>query len=141
MIGIDETPGMRTAAQRAGDNAEALVAERLQAAGWTVLARRLHVGRLELDLVAEDPGPPRRLVAVEVRWRARRDFGLAEETLDRGKQRRLRRAVVRLAVTGQLPDGRRLSALPLAVDLVTVEPSTQADGPPRIRHHRDVLAG
>ena len=67
----------RTAAQQAGDAAETLVATRLADAGWTVLARNVHVGRHELDLVAIDPGPPAALVIVEVRWRADRDFGLA----------------------------------------------------------------
>ena len=60
----------RTPAQRAGDAAETLVAARLLAAGWTILARNVHVGRHELDLVAIDPGPPAALVVVEVRWRS-----------------------------------------------------------------------
>ena len=65
----------RTRAQQAGDAAEAMVAARLADAGWTVLARNVHVGRHELDLVAVDPGPPAALVVVEVRWRAGRDSG------------------------------------------------------------------
>ena len=82
----------RTAAQQAGDAAESLVLDRLLAAGWTVLARNVHVGRHELDLVAVDPGPPPALVIVEVRWRASRGFGLAEETVDHRKRARVRRA-------------------------------------------------
>jgi Holliday junction resolvase-like predicted endonuclease len=62
----------RTAAQLAGDAAETLVARTLVDAGWTLLARNVHVGRRELDLVATDPGPPPALVIVEVRWRRRR---------------------------------------------------------------------
>ena len=61
----------RTAAQLAGDAAETLVARTLVDAGWTILARNVHVGRHELDLVATDPGPPAALVIVEVRWRRR----------------------------------------------------------------------
>ena len=76
----------RTAAQQAGDAAETLVATRLAAAGWTVLARNVHVGRHELDLVAIDPGPPAALVIVEVRWRADRGFGLPEETVAHRKR-------------------------------------------------------
>ena len=51
-----EQPGRpgRTTAQQAGDAAETLVAVRLADAGWTVLARNVHVGRHELDLVAID---------------------------------------------------------------------------------------
>ena len=76
---VDGQPSARTrtTAQLAGDTAEALVGARLSEAGWTVLARNVHVGRHELDLVAVDPGPPPMLVVVEVRWRRRRDFGLA----------------------------------------------------------------
>jgi putative endonuclease len=136
-----DTPVMRTAAQRAGDIAEALVARQLEAMGWTILARRLRVGRLELDLVAVDPGPPPRLVAVEVRWRAGRDFGSAEETVDRRKLGRLRRAIWRLAELGRLPDGPGLPSHGWAIDVVTVEPPTGGDRAPRVRHHRDVLAG
>src|SRR5947199_5920367 len=93
-----------TPAQIAGDEAEGLVAARLAAAGWTVLARNVRVGRDELDLVAVDPGPPRSLVVVEVRRRGRRDFGLAEETLDYRKRRALRRAIGTLLEAGRLPD-------------------------------------
>ena len=67
-----------------------LVASRLAEAGWTVLARNVHVGRHELDLVAIDPGPPAALVVIEVRWRAGRGFGLPEETVDHRKRARVR---------------------------------------------------
>ena len=125
-----------TAAQRAGDCAEALVAQDLITAGWTVVARNVQVGRSELDLVAVDPGPPRELVVVEVRWRNRRDFGLPEETLDHRKRVALRRAIGMLLESGRLPDGTPLPRLPLRIDLVAVEPG--AHGSPVIRHHRAV---
>jgi len=54
----------RTDRQKAGDAAECLVAERLSARGWLILARNVHAGRSELDIVAVDPGPPARLVVV-----------------------------------------------------------------------------
>jgi putative endonuclease len=129
----------RTAAQLAGDTAEQLVATRLGEAGWTVLARNVHVGRHELDLVAVDPGPPPRLVVVEVRWRGRRDFGLAEETFDHRKRGHLRAAIGRLLEDG-LPDGIALPRLPVSVDLVVLEPGQQGSTV-RLRHHRDALAG
>ena len=130
----------RTAAQLAGDTAEELVAARLSDEGWTVLARNIHVGRHELDLVAVDPGPPPSLVLVEVRWRRRRDFGLPEETFDRRKRHHLRAAVGRLLEDG-LPDGSAPPNLPIRVDLVVVEPPTGPDQRPRMRHHRDALGG
>jgi putative endonuclease len=123
---------MRTAAQRSGDEAEARVAAYLGELGWRVLASRVRVGRDELDLVTVDSGPPAALVVVEVRWRARRDFGLPEETVDARKRARLRRATFRLRESGRLPDGARLPVLPLRLDLVVVEPGG------RLRHHRHV---
>ena len=129
--------GTRTAAQRSGDAAETLVAQRLVALGWEVLARNVHVGRRELDLVAVDPGPPRCLVIVEVRWRARRDFGLAEETVDHRKRRHLHEAAYALLDGIPLPDGTVVPTLPLRFDLLVVEPPEGAhEHDPRVRHYR-----
>ncbi|HEX5823018.1 MAG TPA: YraN family protein [Candidatus Limnocylindrales bacterium] len=122
---------MRTAGQESGDAAESLVAARLASARWRILARNVRLGRGELDIVAVDPGPPPEIVIVEVRWRRRRDFGLAEETLDHRKRAHLRAAIGRLLGDG-LPNGVGLPALPLRVDLVVVEPGD------RVRHHRHV---
>jgi Holliday junction resolvase-like predicted endonuclease len=127
-------------AQAAGDSAEALVGARLTESGWTVLARNVHAGRHELDIVAVDPGPPPMLVVVEVRWRRRRDFGLPEETFDHRKRGHLRAALGRLLEDG-LPGGTAVPKLPIRVDLVVVEPGTIPGSRPRIRHHRDALAG
>ena len=121
---------MRTAAQRAGDDAEARVAGYLAGLGWQLLATHVRVGRAELDLVATDPGPPAALVVVEVRSRSRRDFGLPEETVDGRKRARLHRAGFALRDIGCLPGGMPLPALPLRFDLVVVEPGG------RLRHHR-----
>lgn len=120
-------------AQQAGDAAEDLVASWLLAAGWRILGRQVRVGRAELDIVAVDPAGPM-LVVVEVRWRSRRDFGLAEETIDRGKGARLRAAALALVAHGTLPDGRSIPRLPLRIDLVVVEPGD------RVRHHRHLGA-
>lgn len=127
----------RTRAQGLGADAEALVARRLAEAGWTILARNVHVGRYELDLVAVDPGPPPALVVVEVRWRAGRAFGLPEETVDHRKKARVRAAAYGLLDLGTFPDGERIPRLPLRFDLIVVEPASDDDGPePRWRHHR-----
>lgn len=127
----------RTPAQRAGDAAEEAVAAALEAAGWRILGRRVRVGRLELDLVAVDPGPPPVLAVVEVRWRRSRTFGLPEETADRRKLGRLRRGAAGLVARRTLPDGSLLPALPLRLDLVAVEPAA-TPGRLRLRHHRGV---
>ena len=125
----------RTAAQQAGDSAESLVLVRLLAAGWSVLARNVHVGRHELDIVAVDPGPPAALVIVEVRWRASRGFGLPEETVDHRKRSHLRMATYGLRDRGVLPDGSPVPRLPVRFDLVVVEPDGRG-GEPVVRHHR-----
>jgi putative endonuclease len=124
---------MRTDAQRAGDAAERRAADYLAAAGWTVLGVNVHVGRHELDLVAVDPGPPRALVAVEVRWRSGRGFGLPEESVDGRKRLRIRAAAYGLLERGALPDGSLLPHLPLRFDLIVVEPGD------RLRHHRHAM--
>jgi Holliday junction resolvase-like predicted endonuclease len=124
---------MRTAAQRAGDAAEARVAAYLTGLGWRILGTHVRVGRAELDLLAIEPGPEPRLVVVEVRWRARRDFGLPEETVDGTKRGRLHRAGFALRDLGALPDGSRIPDLPLRFDLIVVEPGD------RLRHYRHGL--
>jgi putative endonuclease len=126
---------MRTGSQQTGDAAERLVAERLRAAGWTILGTNVHVGRAELDIVAIDPAPPARLVIVEVRQRGSREFGLPEETVDAAKRTRIRRGAQGLRERGILADGTPVPALPLRIDLVVVEPPLEAGGPVRIRHH------
>lgn len=112
----------RTERQVSGDAAESLVADRLAALGWQTLGRNLRYGRSELDILATDPGPPARLVVVEVRWRRSRDFGGGEESLDHHKRTLLRIGVARLLESGRLPDGSALPRLPIAVDLAVVEP-------------------
>lgn len=126
----------RTHAQRSGDAAEQAVSERLARIGWSILGRNVRVGRAELDIVAVDPGPPVRLVVVEVRWRSRHDFGFPEETVGREKLGRLRAALGVLLGTGHLPDGAPLPRASPAIDVVAVQPGTGVAL--RLRHHRDV---
>ncbi len=123
-------PARRTSAQRLGDAAEEAVVADLSSRGWAILGRNVRIGRYELDVVAIDPGPPRALVMVEVRWRASRGFGLPEETVDHRKRTRLRAAAYGLLDRGSLPDGVSVPSMPLRFDIVVVEP----DG--RMRHHR-----
>ena len=138
MDGPRPRDSIRTTAQLAGDAAETLVLTRLLEAGWTILARNVHVGRLELDLVAVDPGPPAALVIVEVRWRRSRRFGLAEETVDHRKRTRVRQAAYGLLERGCFPDGSLIPRLPLRFDLVVIEPGDRG-GEAKVRHHRAAL--
>jgi putative endonuclease len=123
--------------QIAGDSAELLVAELLAGRGWRVLARNVHAGRSELDIVATDPGPPARLVVVEVRWRRSRAFGGAEESFDYSKRSRLKNGIARLLEAGRLPNGSPLPHLPIALDLAVVEPGP--GGRPSVRLYRNAL--
>jgi Holliday junction resolvase-like predicted endonuclease len=124
---------VRTLAQQAGDAAEALVEARLATAGWVILGRHIRVSRAEIDLIGIDPGPPRELVAVEVRWRKRRDFGLPEETVDGRKRARLHEAGFAVRAAGRLPDGTAVPQLTMRFDLIVVEPGD------RLRHYRHGL--
>jgi putative endonuclease len=125
-----------TTAQRIGDDGERAAAVRLEAMGWTVVARNLRLGRAEVDLLAIDPSDPPSLVVVEVRRRSGRQFGLAEETVGRRKRAVLRRAAGELAARRTLPDGRRLPPLPVRVDLIAID--RDAGGRPSFRHHRGI---
>jgi putative endonuclease len=78
----------RRRALRRGHDAEAWVAQLLEAQGWSVLARNWHARGGELDVVVERDGVLR---FVEVRARdPRDDTGL--ESIGPTKQRRLRAA-------------------------------------------------
>ena len=99
----------------------------------------MRVGRHELDLVAVDPGPPAELVVVEVRWRAGRDFGIAEETFGWQKRRQVRRGLLALLDRAGTDAAFALPALPARIDLVVVEPPGPGGGDAMVvRHHRGV---
>ena len=66
------------------------------------------------------------LVVVEVRWRASREFGLPEETVDHRKRTHLRMATYGLRDRGVLPDGSRRPATAGAV-----RPGRRRAGEPR----------
>jgi putative endonuclease len=112
---------MHTDRQRRGAWAEELAAGHLASLGWRVIARNVHVGRDEVDLLCLDPGPPRELAFVEVRGLRVTSFGAPEERVDRRKVARLYRSMAALRGAGALPDGTRLPRLPSRVDLVVVD--------------------
>src|SRR5437870_13688637 len=107
-----------------GQRAESIVAERLRAMGWRILARRWKVSEGELDLVAVDPLGT--LVGVEVRGRRSSRSGSALESVDRRHLARLRAALVRFA------DSERVVRRDLRVDLVAVDKT--ASGWRIVRH-------
>ena len=118
------------------------MADRLAAAGWSILARNVRVGRAELDIIALDPGPPLALVVVEVRANRTSLFGPPEASVDRRKLRAVYRGALALRAVGVLPHGAALPRLPLRVDLVTVEAAPflalEVAGP-IVRHLRGLI--
>jgi Holliday junction resolvase-like predicted endonuclease len=141
--GREVRPSRPTGRMRAGALAERLVARRLTAAGWRVLATDLRIGRSELDVVAVDPGPPPQLVVVEVRANRASAFGAPEERVDRAKMHAVYRGALLLRAAGRLPDGTPLPRLPLRVDVIAVELGTTLGGAAPgsvVRHLRGVTA-
>jgi len=78
--------GDRAATGRKG---EELVAQHLADDGYTIVARNVRVGRLELDIIAQKGAL---LIVCEVRSRTSRAFGSPVATIDRKKIARIRRA-------------------------------------------------
>ncbi len=73
--------------QRRGREAEDAACEHLRQNGLTLLARNYRSPWGEIDLVMQDNDS---LVFVEVRYRGSSEFGTPAETVNRGKQGRLR---------------------------------------------------
>lgn len=69
-----------------GKNAESQVDRAAGKRGWRRVGRNFHCRGGELDLVYTDQ---QRLIVVEVRYRARSDYGRAAATVNPGKQRRI----------------------------------------------------
>ena len=116
---------------RTGAEAEAAAAAHLVAHGWIILARNVHIGRDELDLVARDPD--RALVVVEVRARSGSAFGTGVESVDARKVARLYRAAGALRRDGHPALGPGALTHPLRVDLVTLR--RHASGAWRVEAH------
>ncbi|MBI2383775.1 MAG: YraN family protein [Gammaproteobacteria bacterium] len=108
-----------------GSLAEDRALAHLLAQGLKLVARNYRSRRGELDLVMRD-GPA--VVVVEVRARARSDFGSAPESVDARKQRRI--VLATRMLLAQRPD---LAECPLRFDIVGV------DGAGRIQWLRDAF--
>ncbi len=81
-------PAKRSPTQRSGDAAEARVLEFLAGQGLLPVARNVSSKLGEIDLIMRDRDE---LVFVEVRARARADYGGAAASVGWAKQQRLRR--------------------------------------------------
>jgi putative endonuclease len=108
------------ARRAAGRRAEALAEEFLLRAGFEILARNHATPRGEVDLVAREGGV---LCFVEVRSRTSRAQGGPEETVGRGKARR----VVAAATDWALRNGGLDREIRFDVVAVTLEPGAEPE--------------
>lgn len=118
-----------TATQR-GRAGEAIAAIYLELNGFLILDRNRRAGGGEVDLVAREGDC---LVFVEVRMRAKRDWGGAARSIDRAKMQRLRSCARILAREPAWRWPRRA----LRFDVVLLELGA---GSLRLWHHRRVRA-
>lgn len=109
-----------------GRRAEALVAERLEARGFTIVGRNVRVGRLELDVLARRG---RLLVVCEVRSRRTDAYILPAETVDRRKIARVRQATARWLAE------QDLGGVDVRFDVAAVV----LEDPPRIDYYEDAF--
>lgn len=86
---IERAPGRALDRAEVGARGEALVADHLVALGYTIVARNVRVGRLEIDLIAHLDDL---VVFCEVRTRSHDRLMDPLATLDRSKAQRIRRA-------------------------------------------------
>lgn len=82
--GTPQTPG--NGRKQLGAAGERLAAERLRAAGYVIRAMNYRCAAGEVDIIAEEGGD---VVFVEVKTRRGVAFGLPEEAVTPGKQRKL----------------------------------------------------
>jgi putative endonuclease len=125
----DRPPGFTRGHTRGrGAAGEALAARHLEAQGFRILARNVHLRHAELDLVALDR---QTLVFVEVRMRASTAFGSAAESVDARKQKRIARAAAELLASRTLPRHARVRFDVIAIDSGCM--------PPIVTHLRDAF--
>lgn len=102
-----------------GREAEDAACAWLERQGLTLLARNYRSPRGEIDLVMRDGAG---LVFVEVRYRARSDFGAPAETVDAAKQARLR-----ATAEHYLQQTRGASRKPCRFDIVALDGSPRGE--------------
>jgi putative endonuclease len=97
--------------RRRGELGEAIAAAFLKIKGYEIVDQNYRFARREVDLVARDGGD---IVAVEVKLRRGRGFGVAAEAVDPRKLARLRTAL------GGIAEGIGWGLLP-RIDVVAID--------------------
>jgi putative endonuclease len=112
-------PAGAASATTTGEAAESRAAHYLEHAGLTVLARNYRSPFGEIDLIMEQAET---VVFVEVRYRARADFGTPAETVGGRKQARLRATAEHF-----LQHERQASNRPCRFDIVAIFPGPKGE--------------
>jgi putative endonuclease len=107
-----------------GRAAEALAVAYLELTGLRVLDRNLRLGGVEVDVLAAEG---RDHVVVEVKYRARSDYGGSAGAIDASKRARLLRAAAALVARGHAG---------VRIDVVAIE---RVDGGLDVRHYRGAV--
>jgi putative endonuclease len=107
-----------------GNSAEALAGAYLELVGCEVIQRNVRLAGVEVDLLALDG---RHRVLVEVKYRARSDYGGAASAVDHLKRERLLRAARAL---------EPMNRDPVRIDVVAIE--LHAEGA-MLRHYRNAV--
>lgn len=81
----------QTSKSRLGRWGESFAANYLASLGWVILDRNWRCRAGEIDIVAQEPGPPPRVVVVEVKTKAGPRFGDPLEAVTWAKLQRLGR--------------------------------------------------
>jgi len=115
---------MGSPTQNLGLRGEDIAAWYLGKRGFQILARRFQNRFGEIDLIAEDAG---QTVFVEVRVRLNSIRGLPEQTIDYGKQKKLKKIIFAYVSLKKIEDFR--------IDVVTISPGSMPKTL-NIRHHR-----
>lgn len=120
----EKRAGSRTSPHlRLGRVGEQLAARHLERAGYTILARNIRAGGVEIDLVA---ARGRLRAFVEVKTRRGRRFGMPEEAVDARKRSRLFRGARAWLRDNPAPGAR------IRFDVIAVE--IRPDGGLLLRH-------
>lgn len=98
--------------QLRGRIGESVAVALLQRSGYTILARNVRCGRVELDIVAEEAGM---LVFVEVKARWSERYGAPEEAMTLTKRRNVLHAAAQYLQTNSL------EARPWRVDVLALQ--------------------
>ena len=108
---------MVTSRKRLGDFGERIAAHRLESLGMRIRARNVRIGRIEIDLVAEDGDD---IVFIEVRTRRGKDVAAAESLTPVKLRRMWQSAIGYCEAEGLAPEQARIDIIAIDLDAIGV---------------------